>query len=314
MSPRGGRKRANRSEAVMIVAISGSSGLIGSALVRMFQQRRDEVRPLVRRQARKPNEISWNPQGEEIDASRLEGVDAVINLAGENLAQHWSTGVKRRIRDSRVKGTALLSRTIASLAAKPSVLLSGSAIGFYGSRRDEPLDEASPPGDDFLAKVCKEWEAATAPASDVAVKVTHLRTGLVLSTDGGLLPKLLFPFRLGIGGKLGKGKQWMSWISLVDYVEAVCHLATDLSLPGAVNMVTPHPVTNEEFTDTLANILRRPAMIPVPGFALKFAMGGEMAEETALASQKVRPHRLLEAGFHYQQPTLDKALRQLLVH
>jgi uncharacterized protein (TIGR01777 family) len=295
----------------MIVAISGSSGLIGSALVRMFGQRRDEVRPLVRRKARAPNEISWNPEGEEIDVSRLEGVDVVINLAGENLAQHWSTRVKQRIRDSRVKGTALLSRTIASLRAKPRVFLSGSAIGIYGSRRDEPLDEASTLGDDFLARVCKEWEEATAPASDVAVRVTHLRTGLVLSTAGGLLPKLLLPFRLGIGGKLGKGRQWMSWISLVDYAEAVCHLATDLSLPGAVNIVSPNPVTNEEFTDTLANVLRRPAVIPVPSFALKFAMG-EMAEETALASQRVRPHRLLEAGFPYQQPTLDRALRTLL--
>jgi hypothetical protein len=295
----------------MIVAISGSSGLIGSALVRMFEQRRDEVRPLVRRETRKPREISWNPEGEEIEGAKLEGIDVIINLAGENLAQHWSTGAKERIRDSRVKGTALLSRTIASLAAKPRVFLSGSAIGIYGSRRDEPLDETSTLGDDFLASVCKDWEAATAPASDVGVQVTHLRTGLVLSTEGGLLPKLLLPFRLGLGGKLGRGRQWMSWISLDDYVEAVCHLATDLSLPGAVNMVSPSPVTNEEFTDILANILRRPAMIPVPSFALRFAMG-EMAEETALASQRVRPHRLLEANFHYQQPTLDKALRHLL--
>ena len=293
------------------VAISGASGLIGSALVREFTSRGAEVRPLVRHAPRGPHEIAWDIDAGTIDAAKLEGVGAVIHLAGENLAQRWSSEVKRKIRDSRVKSTTLLARTLASLSTKPAVLLSGSAIGIYGSRGDEILDESSPLGDDFLAKVCKEWEAASAQAADAGIRVISLRTGLVLSKDGGLLRKLLLPFRAGVGGKLGSGDQWVSWIGLADYVRAVAHLIDSDSAKGPVNLVSPNPVTNQEFTDLLARVLKRPSLFSVPAFAMKLAMG-EMAEETALASQRVQPGRLLQIGFEFQQPTLESALRDAL--
>jgi len=293
------------------VAISGASGLIGSALVREFTSRGVEVRPLVRHAPRAPNEIVWDIDGGTIDAAKLEGVGAVIHLAGENLAQRWSSEIKRKIRDSRVKSTTLLARTLASLTTKPPVLLSGSAIGIYGSRGDEMLDESSSLGDDFLADVCKEWEAASAPAANAGIRVVSLRTGLVLSKDAGLLPKLLLPFRAGVGGKLGSGKQWMSWISLADYVRAVVHLIDSDSAKGPVNLVSPNPARNEEFTEVLARVLKRPSLFSVPAFAMKLAMG-EMAEETALASQRVQPGRLLQLGFEFQQPTLESALRLAL--
>ncbi|MDB4878232.1 MAG: hypothetical protein JWM41_4678 [Gemmatimonadetes bacterium] len=292
----------------MVIAISGSSGLIGSALVRALDAHGHEIRPLVRRAARTPLEISWDPEGGTIDTSRLEGVDAVVNLAGENIAQRWTGGAKRRIRDSRVKGTALLARTLALLSAKPRAFLSGSAVGIYGDRGDETLDEASAPGSGFLASVCKDWEAATAPASDAGIRVIHLRTGIVLSSTGGALAKMLPVFRLGAGGRLGSGKQWMSWISLTDHIEATASLLRNDSAAGAYNLVGPNPVTNAEFTRTLANVLRRPAALTVPRFALALALG-EMADETVLASQRVRPRRLLESGYAFGRPTLEAALR-----
>jgi len=292
----------------MTVAITGSTGLIGSAVVRALTQFGAVVRPLVRRAAQNENEISWDPEHETVDVARLEGVDAVINLAGESLAQRWSDSVKRRIRDSRVKGTAALSRAIASLAVKPRVMLSGSAMGIYGLRGDETLDESSTLGNDFLAGVATEWEAATKPAIDAGIRVVLLRTGLVLSPDGGALEKLLTPFRLGVGGRLGDGKQWSSWIALTDYVNAVIFLLGDASIAGPVNLVAPNPVTNEEFTRVLARVLRRPAFFHVPRAALTLTMG-EMAEATVLASQRIRPRRLLEAGFNFSLPTLEAALR-----
>jgi uncharacterized protein (TIGR01777 family) len=292
----------------MTVAVTGSTGLIGSAIVRVLTSRGHAVRPIVRRPSKNDSEIVWDVERETIDASRLEGVDAVINLAGESLAQRWNEGVKREIRDSRVKGTSTLSRAIASLGRKPSVMLSGSAMGIYGSRGDETLDESSSLGDDFLASVCKEWEAATAPAEAAGVRVVHLRTGLVLSPNGGGLPKLLIPFRMGVGGRVGSGKQWSSWISLSDYVEAVTFLLNNASFAGPVNLVAPNPVTNGEFTRVLARVLRRPAFFHVPRAALTLAMG-EMAEGTILASQRIRPRRLLEAGFNFSLPTLEAALR-----
>jgi uncharacterized protein (TIGR01777 family) len=294
-----------------VVAISGASGLIGSALAREFILRGTEVRPLVRHAPRAPNEIAWDIDAGTIDAAKLEGVGAVIHLAGENLAQRWSSEIKRKIRESRVKSTMLLARTLASLTTKPAALLSGSAIGVYGSRGDEVLDESSPLGSDFLAEVCKAWEASSAPAADAGIRVVSLRTGLVLSKDSGLLPKLLLPFRAGIGGKLGDGNQWMSWIGLADYVRAVVHLIDNDSAVGPANLVSANPVTNEEFTSVLARVLKRPSLFTVPAFAMKLAMG-EMAEATALASQRVRPRRLLDLGFEFNQPTLESALRSVL--
>ena len=292
----------------MTVAVTGSTGLIGSAVVRALTQRGTVVRALVRRPAKNENEITWDPERETVDVAELEGVDAVIHFAGESLAQRWSDSAKRRIRDSRVKGTAALSRAIASLTTKPRVMLSGSAMGIYGLRGDETLDESSTLGSDFLATVASEWEAATRPAVDAGIRVVYLRTGLVVSPHGGALEKLLTPFRLGLGGRLGDGKQWMSWIALTDYVEAVTFLLDAASIAGPVNLVSPNPVTNEEFTRTLARVLRRPAFFHVPRAALTLAMG-EMAEATVLASQRIRPRRLLEAGFNFSLPTLEAALR-----
>ena len=296
----------------MVIAISGSSGLIGSALVRALEDHGSDVRRIVRRAARSEHEISWDPARGTIDRARLEGVDAVINLAGENLAQRWTSDARRRIHKSRVGGTALIARALAGLARRPRVLLSGSAIGIYGSRGDEALDETSTLGHDFLAGVCREWEAASAPAADAGVRVVSLRTGLVVSRDGGVLRQLLLPFRLGVGGRAGSGRQWMSWIAPGDYTRIIALLLGRESISGAVNLVAPNPVTNDEFARTLARVLGRPSLIPVPTLALK-AMFGEMAEGTILASQRVVPRRLLDAGFEFSCPTLEAALRAELV-
>ena len=299
---------ANESSAHMVIALSGSSGLIGSQLARSLEQQGHDVRPLVRRAARTPREISWNPVTAFIDTARLEGVNAVIHLAGENIAQRWTAGVKRRVRDSRVNGTRLLASAIASVAARPAVMLSGSAIGIYGNRGDETLDENSVAGTDFLAAVCQEWEAATELASAAGTRVVHLRTGLVLSRQGGALAKLLPPFRLGVGGRLGTGRQWMSWIAIADYTAAVAFLLRNGSHAGAFNLVAPNPVTNSEFTRVLGAVLGRPARLVVPPFALRLAMG-QMADDTLLGSQRVRPRRLLESGFGFSFPTIESALR-----
>ena len=290
------------------VVVSGSTGLIGSAAVHAFELAGYVVRRLVRRPARADGEISWDPERETIDSPALEGADVVLHLAGENLAQRWTEEVKRRIRESRAKGTATLSAALASLARKPTVMLSGSAVGAYGRHRDDTVDETSSLGDDFLASVCKEWEAATAPATAAGIRVVHLRTGLIVSRDGGVVGKLLLPFRLGIGGQVGSGQQWMSWISMPDYLEALALLMDATSISGPVNVVAPNPVTNEEFTRLLARVLRRPALFTIPRAAMSLALG-EMAEGTVLASQRVRPRRLLEAGFIFNQPTLEGALR-----
>jgi uncharacterized protein (TIGR01777 family) len=297
----------------MQFAITGSSGLIGSALVRACADAGIGVTRVVRRPANAPHEIEWHPDRGEIDAAGFAGIDVIVNLAGENIFQRWTASAKRAIRDSRVRGTALLARSLASLASvdqRPRVLVSGSAIGIYGSRGDEILDEASTLGsdDDFLASVCEEWEEAARPAADAGVRVVTMRTGIVLSQDGGALAKMLLPFRLGIGGSMGGGRQWMSWIALADVVAAILFFAHAEALSGPVNLVAPNPVNNDEFTHTLAHVLGRPAILPVPRFALT-ALLGEMARDTVLASQRVRPRRLLEQGFEFQYPTLESALR-----
>ena len=292
----------------MVVAISGSSGLVGSALARAFKARGSDVRRIVRNAPTSDADISWDTRHDTIDAAKLAGVDAVIHLAGENLAQRWTTAARKRIRDSRVDGTLALARALASLDAKPRVLLSGSAIGIYGNRGDEILDETSSLGNDFLAEVCKAWEAATTPASDAGIRVVLLRTGVVLSREGGALAKMLLPFRLGVGGRLGSGSQWMSWISIDDYPRVVSFLLSDEKISGAVNLVAPNPVTNKEFSATLARVLGRPSVFGVPKFALELAFG-DMADDTVLASQRVLPRRVLEAGFDFQHSTIESALR-----
>ena len=292
----------------MVIAVSGSSGLIGSTLTGALEARGHSIKRLVRRPANGADEISWDPERGQIAPGALDGVNAIVNLAGESLAQRWNSSTRVRIRSGRVNGTTALARAIAKMPVKPRVMLSGSAVGIYGSRGDAVLDEASDLGDDFLASVCREWEAATAPASEVGVRVVHLRTGLVMSRAGGALAKMLLPFRLGMGGRFGDGRQWMSWIALSDAVAALAFLLRAEAISGPVNLVGPNPVTNAEFTRTLAHVLGRPAVFPLPKLLLTLVLG-EMGEDTVLASQRVRARRLVENGFKFKQPTLEEALR-----
>ncbi len=293
-----------------VIAIAGASGFIGRALVRHLSSRGHDVRRLVRRDARDPSEIAWHPAKGEIDAAALEGADVVINLSGESLDQRWTDDVKREIRASRVDATALLARTIATMARRPRAFLSGSAIGVYGDRGDELLDETSTLGSDFLASVCKDWEAATAAAAQADVRVVHLRTGVVLAKDGGALARMLMPFRFGVGGKLGSGKQWMSWITRDDYASAIEFLV-DGRVAGAVNLVAPNPVRNADLTRALSHELHRPSWVPVPKLALEVLLG-EMADAAVLASQRVAPRALADAGFAFRSPTIDGALASVL--
>lgn len=295
----------------MTVALCGASGLIGRATVATLEQHGHAVKRLVRRPAREPGEIEWNPSAGTIDAGGLRGVDVVINLSGETLAQRWTASARRRILESRIKPTLLLARTLASLSPRPTAFLSASAVGIYGSQGDAMLDETSPTGDDFLADVCKQWEAATEPASEAGIRVVSLRTAVVLSSDGGMLAKLLPVFRAGIGGRIGNGRNWLSWIALADCAEAIALLAGMPAAQGPVNLVAPNPVTNAEFTRVLAHVLGRPGIMTIPRIALKLAFG-EMAQDTLLASQRVAPRRLLGWGFEFACPTLESALREAL--
>ena len=291
------------------IAITGASGLIGRALLARLRLNGKRVRRLVRTpDPKSPDDIAWDPMRGTLDPRQLEGVEAVIHLAGEPIAQRWTGARREAIRDSRVRGTELLARTIVSLDRKPEALLSGSAVGFYGDRGDEALDEESTSGTDFLAGVAREWEAATEAATTAGVRVALLRTGIVLSAHGGALERLLPPFRLGVGGPIGTGRQWMSWIALEDHVRAMEHALATVGLHGPVNLVAPNPVMNAEFAATLGRVLGRPAIVPVPAFALEL-LYGEMARATILAGQRVLPKKLLRSGFHFAHPTLEEALR-----
>ncbi len=294
---------------MMIVTITGGRGLIGTALTRALRERGDQVRILSRSPA--PGEFRWNPATGDLDLQALEGSSAVIHLAGEAIASgRWSDARKARIRSSRRDGTALVASALGMLTRPPSVLLSASAIGIYGDRGDATLTESSPLGTGFLPTVGAEWEAATAPAAMVGIRTVLLRIGLVLTPEGGILHRLLPPFRLGLGGPIGNGQQWMSWIALPDLVSAALCLL-DGTLAGAVNLTAPTPVRNAEFTRTLSQALHRPAVIRVPAFALRLAFGS-LADAALLASQRVEPARLIAAGFSFQHPRLDHALPALL--
>ena len=297
----------------MKILISGSTGLVGSALVPFLATGGQQVVRLVRaRSGADRGAVFWDPEAGILDAAALEGFDAIVHLAGESIASgRWSTEKKARIRDSRVRGTELLSGRIARLTRPPKVLLCASAIGYYGSRGDAILTEESAAGEDLLSRVCRDWEAASEPAARQGVRVVRHRFGMILSPAGGGLAKMLPPFRLGAGGRLGSGRQYISWIALDDVLGALEHALKDTTLSGPVNTVSPQPVTNDEFTRTLGRVLQRPTITPMPAFAARLLFG-EMADALLLSSQRVEPRRLLASGFRFRYPDLQTALHHLL--
>jgi uncharacterized protein (TIGR01777 family) len=288
------------------IAITGASGMIGSALLGHLKSEGHTVQRLVRRPVVSPDEVFWNPKTGEVDLAPLEGVDAVIHLAGANVGdKRWSKKYRAEILNSRLLGTNTIATAVGKL--KPQVFISSSAIGWYGETGNRSVTEDDRPGDDFLAAVCKEWESAADAASNT--RVVKIRTGLVLEPTSGALGKMLPLFKLGIGGKLGNGKQWWSWITLHDQIKAICYLL-EKDLEGPINLVSPNPATNQEFTAALARALRRPALIPVPGFALKIALGGFSSE--ILGSKRVLPKKLTDSGFEFDYPHLAPALAALI--
>ncbi len=292
------------------VAITGATGFVGRALAAFLSTGGHTV-VRVGRGAVRPGEVdvTWDPARGQLDATALEGVDAVVHLAGAPIAQRWSPAHRAAIRDSRVQGTRLLAETLARLSRPPAVLLSGSGVGAYGSQGDTLLDEQSPRGTGFLADVAAEWEGATQPAADAGIRVVWLRTGIVQGAAGGALAVQRPLFQLGMGGRLGSGRQWLSPIALDDEVGAIHHCLMDARIHGPVNLVGPEPVTSAEYARTLARVLRRPALAPAPAWALRLALGREMADETVLASQRVRPGVLLAHGFPFRFRTLETMLR-----
>jgi uncharacterized protein (TIGR01777 family) len=294
----------------MNILATGSGGLVGSALVRRLTETGHEVGRLVR-SAAGPSEIHWSPEAGQLEAARLEGFDAVVHLAGESIVGRWTEAKKRRILESRVKGTRCLSKALSRLSRRPKALICASAIGFYGDRGDETLDERSVSGSGFLSEVCRQWEEAAIPAAEAGIRIAHLRFGIILSPAGGALAKILLPFKMGVGGVLGTGRQWMSWISLSDVVGVIEHALAAAALQGSVNVVSPHPVTNREFTKTLGAVLSRPTLFPMPAFAARLVFG-EMADALLLGSARVEPARLLESGYRFRHPFLAPALSSLL--
>jgi uncharacterized protein (TIGR01777 family) len=296
----------------MRILVSGASGLVGSALTRVSRGDGDEVLRLVRRPAKVDDEVSWDPAaGTGPDPAALDGIDAVVHLAGAGIGDHrWTAAYKQEIRDSRVRSTTLLATTLAGLSRPPRVFLSGSAVGYYGDTGDTEVDENSPAGNDFLASVAREWEAAAEPASAAGIRVVSLRSGIVMSSRGGALGKVLPLFRLGLGGRLGSGRQWVSWIARPDHVAATRFLLSADDVSGPVNLTAPNPVTNAEYTKEIAAAVHRPAALAVPSSALKVALGG--FAETVLGGQRVLPRRLLELGLTFSYPEIGGALRALL--
>ena len=301
----------------MKIAVGGSTGLVGSALVPFLTTGGHEVLTLARANSRSrgtadSSSVDWNPAEGTIDAASLEGCDAVIHLGGHNIAHgRWTEGMKRLVKDSRVESTALLARTLAGMSNPPKVFVCASAIGFYGDRGDEVMTEASPPGPRFISELCQAWEDATAPAADAGIRVVNLRIGVVLSPKGGALKKMLLPFKLGAGGVVGSGKQPWSWIALDDLVRTILHCVQTESLSGPVNGTAPGVISNREFTRTLGKVLRRPTIFPMPAFVVKAAFG-EMGEELMLAGTRCDSSRLVKSGFEFAYPTLEPALRHLL--
>ena len=296
------------------IVVTGATGLVGSLLCSELEKAGVQVIRAVRRPVQdEARELYWNPDRGEIDRAKLEGVDAVVHLAGENIAGgRWTEAFKQKILDSRVKGTHLISDALARLERKPRVFICASAIGYYGNRGADVMTEQSAPDTDFLAKVCQQWETSCQAARDAGIPVTNIRIGVVLSKDGGALAKMLTPFKLGAGGKVGSGAQYMSWIAIDDLVGAIVYLFTrDEPVVGPVNVVAPNPATNLGFTKTLGRVLGRPTIFPMPAFAARLAFG-EMADALLLSSTRVAPNALQSAGYQFQYPELEPALRHLL--
>jgi uncharacterized protein (TIGR01777 family) len=292
------------------VLVTGSRGFIGTALVPALSSAGHHVVRLVRGRPTGSDELGWDPEAGTIDTAGLEGIGGTVHLAGAGIGdKRWTDARKRLILESRTRGTSLLVRELAGLTHPASVLVSASAVGYYGDRGDEVLDEQSPPGSDFVAGVCVQWETATAPAADGGVRVATTRSGIVLGREGGVLPRMLLPFRLGLGGRIASGRQHMSWISLEDEVGAILHVLTDDRLAGPVNLTGPEPVTNAEFTKTLGRVLHRPTAIPTPLLPLRARYGSELVRHLLVEGQRVLPKRLEETGYQFAHPTLEEALR-----
>ncbi|MGA8492540.1 MAG: TIGR01777 family oxidoreductase [Terriglobales bacterium] len=292
------------------ILVSGSSGLIGAALIPSLKSSGYEIACLLRGTASGKEQIQWDPT-RPLTPETVSGFDAVVHLAGESIVGRWTEAKKRRIRDSRVQGTRNLAEALARAPQRPRVLISASAIGYYGDRGDEALREVSSSGDGFLAEVCREWEGATEPAAKAGVRTVQMRIGVVLSPSGGALQKMLPPFRLGVGGNLGNGRQWWSWIDIDDLVGAIQHVIKTDGLRGPVNVVTPNPVTNADFSKMLGSVLSRPAIFPMPAFAARLVFG-QMGDELLLASQRVEPAKLLASGYVFRKPDLRTALEGIL--
>jgi uncharacterized protein (TIGR01777 family) len=292
------------------ILVSGTSGPIGTALLPPLKTRGYEITRLVRGAAAAEDQILWDP-AKPIAPEAVSGFDAVIHLAGESIVGRWTDDKKKKIRNSRVAGTTALAQALAQAKDKPQVFVCSSAIGYYGDRGDEVLTEESAPGSGFLPDVCREWEAATNPAANAGIRTVQMRTGIVLSPSGGALGKMLTPFKMGVGGKIGSGRQWMSWIDVQDMVGAIHHILKSDLLQGPVNMVAPRPVTNLEFTKTLASVLSRPAIFPVPAFVVKLAFG-EMGETVLLGSQRVEPTQLVGSGYPFRFSDLRASLLNIV--
>ena len=292
------------------ILVSGSSGLIGAALLPALQSSGYEVTRLVHGVASGAGQIRWNP-AQPLAPELVSGFDAVVHLAGESIVGRWTEAKKRRIRESRVQGTRNLAAALAAAPQRPPLLISASAIGYYGNRGEEPLHEESASGNGFLPEVCREWESAAEPSAKAGIRAVQMRFGLVLSSSGGALQKMLLPFRMGLGGNMGNGRQWCSWIDISDVVGAIQYVLKTESLQGPVNVVAANPVRNAEFTQTLASVLSRPAIFPMPAFAARLVFG-QMGDELLLASQWVEPAKLLGSGYVFAKPGLRKALEDIL--
>ncbi len=295
----------------MKILITGSSGLIGSVLIESLASNGHEVVRLLRKKFAKDSPV-WDPENDVIDLADVRDIAAVVHLAGDNIAEgRWNDRKKGRIRNSRVRGTKLLAEFFAASEHKPRIIVSASAVGVYGDRGEELVDETSEPGNGFLADVCQQWEGATASAVDAGIRVVNVRFGVVLSTAGGALKKMLLPFRMGLGGVIGGGKQYMSWVSIDDVVGMIQYVIGNDSMGGPVNLVSPHAVSNHEFTKTLGRVLHRPTIFPMPAFAARLAFG-EMANELLLSSTRAVPKKLMNSGYKFRHPELGEALQHLL--